>query len=90
MKVYLMFMCRSLLVITCDASCISYESCAYITTIVESLNVELTTIIIPSHLISFHLMDVMGICYSQYWFHDDGEENFNYHLEMIKPHYGIK
>ncbi len=42
--------------ITYDASCISYESCAYITTITESLNVELTTIILPSHFI-----DVIGI-----------------------------
>ncbi len=34
----------------------------------------------------FHIMDVMGIYYPQYWFEIDAEDNFNCHLELIKSH----
>jgi hypothetical protein len=33
-----------------------------------------------------NLMDVMGICYLQYWFQGDVEGNFNRHLMLIKAY----
>jgi hypothetical protein len=35
-------------------------------------------------------MDAMGICYPQYWFQGDVEDNFNRHLILIKAHYCFK
>jgi len=35
-------------------------------------------------------MDVMGICYPQYWLQGDVENNFNQHLILIKAHYYFK
>ncbi len=37
-----------------------------------------------------HLMNVMGICYLQYWFQGDAKENFNQYLLLIKVHYCCK
>jgi hypothetical protein len=51
-------------------------------TIVEFLTWELT-----ARFPTSHLMYVMGIFYSQYWFQGDIEENFNQHLLLIKAHY---
>jgi hypothetical protein len=34
-----------------------------------------------------HLMDVMSICYLQYWFQGDVKENFDQHLFLFKTHY---
>ncbi len=31
-------------------------------------------------------MDVMGICYPQYWLQGDAEDNFSRHLMLIKAH----
>jgi hypothetical protein len=53
------------------------------TTTIESLTLELI-----ARFPTFHLMDVMEIRYSQYWLQDDVKENFNWHLELIKSHYG--
>jgi hypothetical protein len=35
-------------------------------------------------------MNVMGICYLQYWFQGDAKENFNQYLLLIKVHYCSK
>ncbi len=51
-------------------------------TIVEFLTRELT-----ARFPTAHLMYVMGICYPQYRFQGDIEENFNQHLLLIKTHY---
>jgi hypothetical protein len=54
----------------------------YFLALVEAFTCELTT-----RLPTFHLMDVMGICYLQYWLQGDVEDNFNQHLMLIKAHY---
>ncbi len=53
--------------------------------VAKSLTLELT-----SRFITFHIMDVMGICYPQYWLQGDAKKNFNCHLELIKSHYCIE
>ncbi len=39
---------------------------------------------------SSHLMDVMGICYPQYWLQGDVKEDFYYHLELNKSYYYVE
>ncbi len=34
-----------------------------------------------------HLMDVMNLCYMQYWLQGDTKENFDQHLFLFKAHY---
>jgi len=51
-------------------------------TTVESSIMELS-----SRFLVSHIMDAMGICYPLYWLQTDVEDNFNYHLELIKSHY---
>jgi hypothetical protein len=35
-------------------------------------------------------MDALGVCYLQYWLHDDDEQNFERHFMLIKNHYCYK
>jgi hypothetical protein len=53
--------------------------------VAKSMILELT-----SRFLAFYIMDVMGICYPQYWFQGDAKENFNCHLKLIKLHYCIE
>ncbi len=52
--------------------------------------VELLTLELTARFPTFHLMDVMGICYPQYCFQGDVKDNFYYHMELIKSHYCIE
>jgi hypothetical protein len=43
-----------------------------------------------ARFLASHLMDVIGICYPQYWLQGDVEEDFYCHLELNKSHYCIE
>jgi hypothetical protein len=58
------------------------ELVTFLIAIVEFLTWELI-----SRFPTSYLMYVMRICYPQYWFQGDIEENFNQHLLLIKAHY---
>jgi len=65
-----------------------YSICEVVTFLaiaIESFIRELTTRFPASHL-----MNVMGICYLQYWLQGDAKKNFNQHLLLIKVHYCSK
>jgi hypothetical protein len=40
--------------------------------------------------LAFHIVDVMGFYYPQYWLQGDAKKNFNCHLKLIKSHYRIE